>query len=95
MIEMFNRWYKRRFSDPNTVSLVAILAVGFAIIYFFGNLIAPLLVAIVLAYLLEWPVARMVRTGLPRTPSVIIVLTLFVGVMLMAILACCQLSGIR
>ncbi|WP_434356434.1 AI-2E family transporter [Parasalinivibrio latis] len=86
MIEMFNRWYKRRFSDPNTVSLVAILAVGFAIIYFFGNLIAPLLVAIVLAYLLEWPVARMVKTGLPRTPSVVIVLTLFVGVMLMAIL---------
>lgn len=84
MFEMVSRWYKRRFSDPNAVSLVAILLFGFVIIYFFGDLIAPLLVAIVLAYLLEWPVIQMVKIGLPRSLSVAFVLVVFVGLMILA-----------
>ncbi|MHC6528053.1 AI-2E family transporter [Vibrio proteolyticus] len=85
MFEMVLRWYKRRFSDPHAVSLVAILLIGFIIIYFFGNLIAPLLVAIVLAYLLEWPVNQLSRVGLPRTVSVILVILSFTGLMLLAV----------
>ncbi|KKD62085.1 permase [Grimontia sp. AD028] len=84
MLEMLNRWYQRRFSDPHAVSLIALLIMGFVVIYFLGNLIAPLLVAIVLAYLLEWPVAKMVGLGLNRTLSVILVLLLFVGFMILA-----------
>jgi len=85
MLEMISRWYKRRFSDPHAVSLVAILFFGFVIIYFFGHLIAPLLVAIVLAYLLEWPVAQLCRWKVPRTLAVILVILMFIGVMLLAI----------
>lgn len=86
MFEMVTRWYQRRFSDPNAVSLVAILVVGFVIIYFMGHLIAPLLVAIVLAYLLEWPVSQLRRFKLPRTAAVALVLIVFISVMLMALL---------
>ncbi|MCW8334507.1 AI-2E family transporter [Vibrio sp. SCSIO 43135] len=85
MFEMVNRWYKRRFSDPHAVSLVAILLFGFITIYFFGNLIAPLLVAIVLAYLLEWPVTQLSRFGVPRTLSVILVILTFTSVMILAV----------
>lgn len=85
MLEMINRWYKRRFSDPHAVSLVAILLFGFITIYFFGNLIAPLLVAIVLAYLLEWPVNQLTRVGLPRTLSVVVVILGFISIMLVAV----------
>jgi putative permease len=85
MLDMVRRWYKRRFSDPDAVSLVVILLFGFVTIYFFGNLIAPLLVAIVLAYLLEWPVTQMRRIGLPRTLSVIVVILIFIGLMLLAV----------
>lgn len=85
MLDMARRWYKRRFSDPDAVSLVLILLFGFVTIYFFGHLIAPLLVAIVLAYLLEWPVSKLSRSGLPRTFAVITVILLFTGLMLMAI----------
>ncbi len=85
MLEMVSRWYKRRFSDPHAVSLVAILLFGFITIYFFGHLIAPLLVAIVLAYLLEWPVTQMCRLGIPRTFSVITVILIFIGLMLIAV----------
>lgn len=85
MFEMMSRWYKRRFSDPHAVSLVAILLFGFVTIYFFGNLIAPLLVAIVLAYLLEWPVTQMSRLAVPRTLAVILVILGFIGLMVIAI----------
>ncbi|EGA66521.1 AI-2E family transporter [Vibrio brasiliensis] len=85
MFEMVSRWYKRRFSDPHAVSLVAILLFGFITIYFFGNLIAPLLVAIVLAYLLEWPVVQMSRLGIPRTLAVILVILGFTSLMIVAI----------
>lgn len=85
MFEMVSRWYKRRFSDPHAVSLVAILLFGFITIYFFGNLIAPLLVAIVLAYLLEWPVVQLSRLGIPRTLAVILVILGFISLMIVAI----------
>lgn len=85
MFEMIIRWYKRRFSDPQAVSLVAILLFGFIIIYFFGHLIAPLLVAIVLAYLLEWPINRLGRLGSPRIVNVTIVVAIFIGLMLLAV----------
>ncbi|WP_394241788.1 AI-2E family transporter [Vibrio astriarenae] len=85
MLDMVRRWYKRRFSDPDAVSLAAILIFGFITIYFFGGLIAPLLVAIVLAYLLEWPVNQLTKVGLPRTPAVIFVVTTFCGLMLLAV----------
>lgn len=84
MFEMISSWYKRRFSDPHAVSLVAILLFGFITIYFFGDLIAPLLVAIVLAYLLEWPVVHLTRFGVPRTLAVIFVIVGFSSLMLVA-----------
>ena len=85
MLELVQNWYRRRFSDPNAVSLLAVLIVGFVTIYFFGHLIAPLLVAVVLAYLLEWPVMHLQRWRLPRTPAVILVLLAFIGLMLFAL----------
>ncbi len=85
MLDMLSRWYKQRFSNPHAASLVAILLVGFITIYFLGHLLAPLLVAIVLAYLLEWPVSRLVSLGVPRTISVMVVLVAFVGLMILAI----------
>ncbi|WP_087019432.1 AI-2E family transporter [Thaumasiovibrio subtropicus] len=85
MFEMLNSWYKRRFSDPHATALLVLLVVGFLTIYFFGHLIAPVLAAIVLAYLLEWPVMRMTKLGVPRTMSVVVVIVLFMGVMLLAL----------
>ena len=51
MLEMLTQWYRRRFSDPEAIALLIILVAGFGILFFFSGLLAPLLVAIVLAYL--------------------------------------------
>ncbi|VDY39060.1 permease PerM [Salmonella enterica subsp. arizonae] len=63
MLEMLMQWYRRRFSDPEAIALLVILVAGFSILFFFSGLLAPLLVAIVLAYLLEWPTARLQAIG--------------------------------
>lgn len=84
MFKALKIWYKRRFSDPEIVALVTILLFGFAIVYFFGSLLAPFLVAIVIAYLLEWPVSRLVSLGMKRWMSTSIVILFFIGAMLMA-----------
>lgn len=80
MLEMFQNWYRQKFNDPQTVALLAILLFGFGIIYFFSGLLMPLLVAIVLAYLLEWPI-RFLTTSfkLPRTLSLTLVLGGFIS----------------
>ena len=65
MLEMLMQWYRRRFSDPEAIALLVILVAGFGILFFFSGLLAPLLVAIVLAYLLEWPTARLRILGVP------------------------------
>ncbi|RCU50336.1 AI-2E family transporter [Corallincola holothuriorum] len=86
MFEMLNRWYRRKFSDPAAVTLMFILLMGFAIIYFLGGLLAPILTAIVLAYLLEWPVSQLTKRKLPRGLAATIVLLAFLGLSLLAIL---------
>ncbi|TKB49025.1 AI-2E family transporter [Ferrimonas sediminicola] len=83
MWNLLRNWYQEKFSDPQAVTLALILMVGFAIIYFYGKLITPLLVAVVLAYMLEWPVAQMANRGLPRSVAVSLVLLVFVGAMMM------------
>ena len=87
MIEMFKSWYNRRFTDPQAMGLAAILLFGFVSIYFFSDLIAPLLVAIVLAYLLEWPV-RLLNEKLkcPRLLAVTLALGSFIGLVFVGVL---------
>ena len=87
MIEMFKSWYNRRFTDPQAMGLAALLLFGFVSIYFFSDLFAPVLVAIVLAYLLEWPV-RLLNEKLkcPRLLAVTLALGSFIGLVFVVVL---------
>ncbi len=86
MFDLLLQWYRRRFSDPQAIALLVILVVGFGILYFFNGILAPLLVAIVLAYLLEWPTVRLQRLGCSRALSASLVLIVFAGVTMLAVL---------
>lgn len=86
MLDMLLQWYRRRFTDPQAIAMLAILVAGFCILYFFNGILAPLLVAIVLAYLLEWPTVRLQHIGLSRTVAVSVVLLLFAGILMLGIL---------
>ncbi len=60
------------------IGLAVVLLTGFAIIYIAGNMLAPVLASIIIAYLLEGMVAYLVRVGMPRFIAVLIV---FLGFM--------------
>lgn len=84
MLEVLKRWYQTRFSDPDAVTLFLLLVFCFAVLWLFGDILTPLLVALVMAYLLEWPVSRLLRLGLGRTPATSLVVVLFIAVTVMA-----------
>jgi len=85
MIDLVSNWYKKRFSDPHAVTLVFILISVSVLIYFFADILMPLLVAIVTAYLLERPVTAMSRFGVPRTLAVVIVLAFTIALCLLIV----------
>jgi len=80
MFELIKDWYNRRFSDPQVVILLLVLLVGFAIVLAFGGILAPLLTAIVFAYLLEGTVRRLEGWGVRRLVGVSLVFLGFVVV---------------
>lgn len=86
MLEMLLQWYRRRFSDPEAIALLTILLVIFGILFFFHSLLAPLLVAIVFAYLLEWPTVRLEHLGMRRVWATVLVLVFTGGILLIMLL---------
>jgi len=86
MLDIIRDWYNRYFSDPQAVILALMLLVVFGLLWLFGDILAPVVVAVVLAYLLEGVVAATERWGIPRTLSVTIVLLLFCAVVLLVLL---------
>ncbi|EJL93998.1 AI-2E family transporter [Pantoea sp. GM01] len=86
MLALLYQWYKRRFSDPQAIGLLVILLAAFCILFFLSGLLAPLLVALVLAYLLEWPTVRLQRVGCSRTWATSAVLVVFAGILLVMVL---------
>lgn len=87
MFEVLYKWYKRRFSDPQAMGLFFILLFSVLVLYFFSSLITPILIAIVLAYLLDWPVNFLHKSlKIPHLLSVIIILTLSIGIVVFLLL---------
>ena len=86
MFTLFSGWYKRKFSDPNAVTLLVILVSTFLFVYFFSHLLMPVFVAIAIAFLLDLPVNKLHRLGASRTLSVVITVSTFVGISLIGIL---------
>jgi len=66
MISVFGRWYRRKFSDPDAAMLLILILVSSTMLVLWGELIMPVLVAAIIAYLLDWPVTRMVKLGVGR-----------------------------
>lgn len=66
MFEYITDWYRRYFSDPQAALLVVLLVGALVVILTMGKMLAPLLAAIVIAYLLEGSVSKMQQWGLPR-----------------------------
>lgn len=73
VFESLAHWYQRNFSHPQAVLLVVLLALATGIILFFGSMLAPVLAAVIIAYLLEGSVQALERRRIPRLFAVLVV----------------------
>ncbi len=85
MFEIIQDWYRRHFTDPQTVIFAFILVVGLALVLVLSKHVMPILVAIVIAYLAEGLVAWMARINLGRTIAASVVTALMVAAILLVI----------
>ena len=86
MFDFISSWYRRYFTDPQAALLVVLLVISVVTLAFFGKMLAPLLAALIIAYLLEGPVAKLQRFNFSRLLSVNVVFFLFVLFMLFILL---------
>ena len=77
MFNFINTWYKRYFTDPQASLLVILLAFGLIILVTMGKMLAPLLAALIIAYLLEGAVSKLQAKDISRFISVNVVYSLF------------------
>lgn len=80
MLSIFGRWYQRKFSDPDAVMLLILILVTSIVLALWGDILTPMIVAVVIAYLLDWPVVRVCQWGLSRTMAASLTLLVFLGV---------------
>ncbi len=85
MFDIIRDWYQRNFSDPQAVILMLLLGVVFVVIWLVGDILAPVMVALVLAYLLEGVVAIFERLGVNRTLAVMFVLFVSITIALVIV----------
>jgi len=88
-MRLITEWFRRNFSNPQIVILGLFLLGLFAVLMLLGGMLAPVLAAIVIAYLLEGLVRVLVARGLPRLVAVLLVFLgflFFVAVVLFGLL---------
>ena len=87
MLNYLKQWYDENFTDPNQVSLALIVIFSVLITYILIQTISPILVAIVLAYMLEGLVQNLMKTAhIVRNLSVILVFFIFLILSLITLL---------
>lgn len=75
-------WLHPYFSNPERFNLWICLLFISATFACLGNIIAPVMVAIIIAYLLQWPISFLQRLRVPRIVAVLLVYTLFMGIII-------------
>ncbi len=77
MNQLFREWIRRYFSNPQVLILWFLLILGFTLILFLGEMLAPVLAAVIIAYLLEGLVQLLQKRRVPRRAAVLIVFIFF------------------
>lgn len=86
MIKIFRKWMHRYFADQEAVLVVILLVAAVVVLMTMGNILAPMIASIVIAFLLEGMVERLNDRGVPHIVSVSITFLVLVGGMAMILL---------
>jgi len=94
-MKIISDWFQRTLADSQTVILISLLLVVSAVILLMGEMLAPVIAGVVIAYLLEGLVRPLARYGMPRFLAVLIVFTLFIAFVLFLLLGLMPLLSLQ
>ncbi len=80
MLEIFNKWYRRYLFEEESVLLLVLLAAAVLLLITIGDILTPVLAAIVLAYLAQGLSNQLQTLGLPKLLAVLVAFLVFIGV---------------
>ena len=78
-LEVISGWVNRYFSNEEAIYLVALLVVGFLVLFTLGGVLAPVLTGLVLAFLLQGLVKQLIDWRVPEWGAVWLAFLLFIG----------------
>ena len=79
MMEVLEKWYRRYLFEEESILLLVLLLISVALLMTIGDILAPLLASLVLAYLMQGVANLLQRSGLPPRLSVALTYLIFVG----------------
>jgi putative permease len=79
MANIFSKWYRRYFSEEESVLLLTLLVAGLVIILTLSDILAPLFIAIILAYLMQGLANQLNAWGISNRISVWSSALIFIG----------------
>ena len=82
MIPILRNWIDRYFHNEEAVLLLVLLIVSFFVILTMGNDLGPVIVAVIIAFLMQGMVLWLKSKGLPHILAVTIALLLLIGIMI-------------
>ncbi|MDG2459536.1 MAG: AI-2E family transporter [Luminiphilus sp.] len=79
MKDILSKWYHRYLSEEEAVLLLIMLLAAFSVTLIFGDILAPVFVAIILAYLMQGVANVLSHRGLPAELGVAVSTLMFLG----------------
>lgn len=86
MKKLLNDFLDRYFHDEESIILLVLLIFGLAVLLVLGGVLAPLITAIIIAYLMQGLVNLLLKYGLSARLAFVLVYTVFIGVFLLLLL---------
>jgi len=87
MLKIVQSWVERYFSDEQAIVLASLIAIGFGVILLWGDILAPVLASIIIAFVLQGAVSWLNKRGLPQLLSVTVVFSAFLSAIFALIFA--------
>lgn len=85
MLQLVKTWLSRYILDPELAILWLFLIFIVVVFAVLGKILAPVLVSIVIAYLLQWPINSLEKLRFPKVAAVLSVYISFIGVVVLGI----------
>ncbi|MEX1032037.1 MAG: AI-2E family transporter [Cellvibrionaceae bacterium] len=86
MYSIFRNWINRYFAQEEAVLLVLMMIAAVVVLMTMGDILAPLIASIIIAFLMQGMVVRLESWGVPHLPAAIAATLVFIGGMALVVL---------